>query len=228
MSEPTEEAAPLTEDELARLPVFPLPRVVFFPGSTLPLHLFEPRYREMMEACVADGPMAMAVTLLREGWEEDYEGRPPVHEIAGAGRILDWHRRRDGRFDLLLHGLSRVRLSELPPEGRSFRRARATVLEDRVPHPSAVEALRSPVLATAAAVATLVRERLPEFSLGVDAHTPSGLLADRIADRLVADPERRQRLLEELDVKVRLAMAQDALYELLAQLRSQGGGGALH
>ena len=228
MTDLPEQTEPLTDDELARLPVFPLPRVVFFPGSTLPLHLFEPRYRDMMEACVSEGPMAMAVTLLEAGWEEDYEGRPPVHAICGAGRILDWRRRRDGRFDLLLHGLARVRLEELPPDGRTYRRARATVLEDRAPHAAAVEALRTPVLAAAASVVTLVRERHPDFSLGVDADTPPGLVADRIADRLIADPARRQQLLEALDVKVRLALVQEALYELLVRLRAESGGGALH
>lgn len=228
MTELPEECQPLSDDELSRIPVFPLPRVVFFPGSTLPLHLFEPRYREMMEACVSEGPMAMAVTLLREGWEDDYEGRPPVHAICGAGRILDWQRRRDGRFDLLLHGLARVRLEELPPGAESFRRANATVLEDRVPHPSAVEALRTPVLAAASSVVALVREQHPDFSLGVDADMPPGLVADRIADRLVADPAHRQHLLEATDVKVRLALAQEVLFELLMKLRAEGGGGALH
>ena len=97
MIELPEETEPLTDQELADLPVFPLPRVVFFPGSTLPLHLFEERYREMMEDCVSKGPMAMAVTLLRGDWEDDYEGSPEIHEIAGAGRILDWQRRDDGR-----------------------------------------------------------------------------------------------------------------------------------
>ncbi|HEY8427238.1 MAG TPA: LON peptidase substrate-binding domain-containing protein, partial [Sandaracinaceae bacterium] len=86
---------PLREDELAALPIFPLPSVVLFPGSVLPLHVFEPRYRAMMEDCVSRGPRAMAVALLRPGWERDYEGRPPVYEIAGAGRIVEWARRPD-------------------------------------------------------------------------------------------------------------------------------------
>jgi hypothetical protein len=228
MMEMPEEAQPLSAEELAELPVFPLPRVVFFPGSTLPLHLFEPRYREMMEDCVSKGPMAMAVTLLSEGWEDDYEGRPPIHRVAGAGRILDWRRRRDGRFDLLLHGLARVELEELPAEDRGYRRARATELVDRVPHPDVVEKLRMPVLAAASSVVALVRERHPDFTLGVDADTPPGLLADRIADRLVSEPERRQELLEAIDVKRRLALVQDALFDLLARLRGEGHGGALH
>lgn len=228
MIELPEETEPLTDRELADLPVFPLPRVVFFPGSTLPLHLFEERYRDMMEDCVSRGPMVMAVTLLRGDWEADYEGRPDIHEVAGAGRILDWQRRDDGRFDLLLHGLSRVKLEELPAEGRSYRRARATRLEDRVTHPEAIPKLVTPVMATASSVVALVRERYPDFHLGIDASTPPGVLADRIADRLVSEPETRQQLLEAVDVKVRLARVHDALVDMLAQLRGSGHGGALH
>ena len=228
MIELPEETEPLTDEELSNLPVFPLPRVVFFPGSTLPLHLFEERYRDMMEDCVSRGPMAMAVTLRRGDWEADYEGRPEIHEIAGAGRILDWRRREDGRFDLLLHGLSRVKLEELPEGGLSYRRAKATRLDDRETHPEAIHKGTTPVLATAASVVALVRERYPDFHLGVDAQTPPGVLADRIADRLVSEPEARQQLLEAVDVKVRLARVHDALVDLLAQLRSSGHGGELH
>lgn len=226
MIEIPEEAAPLTAEELEALPVFPLPRLVFFPGSTLPLHMFEPRYRAMMEDCIANGPMAMAVSMIADDHEEDEI--PPLQTLAGAGRIVDWRRRRDGRYDLLLHGLTRVRLEELPSEGRAYRRARAEALPDRLPHLDAIERHLTPVLGTASTVVALVRERYPDFSLGLEAATPPGVIADRIADRLVADAEARQRLLEATDVKVRLALVHDALVDLMASLRAQGLGGALH
>ena len=224
MDEP--DLRPLTDAELEAIPVFPLPRVVFFPGSVLPLHLFEPRYRQMMEHCLSDGPMAMAVTMLAPGWEDDYEGYPPIHAIAGAGRIVEHRRRSDGRFDLLLAGVHRVRLEELEGGDRPFRQARATVLPDRVPE--AASALLPQVRATAAAVVALIRETYPDFTLDIEADTPPGIVADRIADRLVSEPDVRQRLLEAEDVKVRLAVAADELLELLGHLRGQGRGGALH
>lgn len=214
---------PLGAEELAALPVFPLPNVVLFPSTELPLHVFEPRYRAMMEDCISRGPRAMAVAQLAPGWESDYEGRPPIHDIAGAGRIVAWRRRPDGRFDLVLHGVCRVRLEELPAEGLPYRRARATPLVDRIPHREAVDALVPEVLATASAVAAIVRRRHPRFELGVDAQTPPGVLADRIADRLVADPMRRQALLEQADVKVRLALLRDALVETLAAIGPRSG-----
>lgn len=218
----------LTADELAALPVFPLPRAVFFPGATLPLHLFEPRYRDMMEHCVSKGPMAMAVAQLKPGYEDDYEGHPPIHEIAGAGRIVDWRRRSDGRFDLILHGVARVRLEERPRDRSTFRLAEAIPLEDRVSHPEAVARGLTEVYATAATMMSLIREQHPRFELGLDEELGPSEVADRIADRLIGDPETRQRLLETLDVKVRLALVHEAMVELTAVLRAKGLGGPLH
>ena len=224
----TADPSALAAQELERLAVFPLPRVVLFPGATLPLHLFEPRYRAMMEDCVREGRMAMAVAMLAPGWEDDYEGRPPIHAVAGVGRIGEHRRRSDGRWDLILVGALRARLTELPAQGRAYRMARAEPLADRVPHPDAVERLKPGLLATAASIASLVRESHPEFELGLDASMPASALADRLADQLVADPGRRQQILEAADVKVRMALVSDALVELLAQLRARGAGGALH
>ena len=228
MPDLSERARPLTDEECEALPVFPLPRVVFFPGTTLPLHLFEPRYRDMMEDCLAKGPMAMAIVLLDRGWEADYDGRPAIHRLAGAGRIVEHRKHRDGRFDILLHGVGRVKLEELPHEGLSYRRALATPTPDRIAHPEAIDKLVLPVLATAASVTALVRQRIPTFELGVDASTPPGVLADKIADRLVPEMDRRQALLEAVDVKRRLALAHEALVDLLARMREGGLGGTLH
>lgn len=123
--------SPLAADELAELPVFPLPRAVFFPGTTMGLHLFEPRYREMARHCLERGPAAMAVAQLVPGHESEYEGQPPIFEVAGAGRIVAHRVNPDGTFDLVLACVARVRLHELPFVA-PFRRARAEVLLDVV------------------------------------------------------------------------------------------------
>ena len=224
----TDEPEALTDEELASLPVFPLPRVVLFPGAVLPLHLFEPRYRDMMRDCVAEGPMVIAIAMFEPGWESDYEGRPAIRAIAGVGRITEYRQRADGRWDLLLAGVARARLEELPSGTLTYRRARAAPIADRISHPEALEQMRPAVLATAASVSTIVREEHPEFELGVDATMSSSAIADRLADRLVPDIEVRQELLETADVKVRLAHAHEAMIDLLARVRGRGMGGALH
>src|SRR5215208_4648373 len=103
------------------LPLFPLPNVVLFPNVFLPLHIFEPRYREMVADAVASDRM-IGMVLLRPGWERDYEGRPPVYSIGCSGVVTHVDRTPDGRFNLVLRGLERFRIVEENHE-RSYRRA---------------------------------------------------------------------------------------------------------
>src|SRR5688572_32938054 len=116
------------------VPVFPLPTLVLFPHTVVPLHIFEQRYRAMvMDALKGDKLIAMA--LLKPGWEKDYEGAPAVHDVVGVGRILRDERTEDGRYNILLEGLARARIEELiPPD--PYRRARVRVLAEPLATPS--------------------------------------------------------------------------------------------
>ena len=88
------------------VPLFPLPNVVFFPKTFLPLHIFEPRYRAMVQDA-SEGERLIGMVLLKEGWERDYEGTPPVHRIGCVGKIIALESLPDGRYNLMLHGLCR-------------------------------------------------------------------------------------------------------------------------
>src|SRR4051794_27037828 len=103
------------------LPLFPLPTVVLFPNVFLPLHIFEPRYREMVADAVASDRM-IGMALLRPGWERDYEGRPPVYPIGGSGVSTHDERLPDGRYNIVLRGIERFRISSEQHE-RSYRMA---------------------------------------------------------------------------------------------------------
>src|SRR3712207_569670 len=92
---------------IARL--FPLPNLVLFPSVIQPLHIFEPRYRQMTADALA-GDRLLAIVLLRPGWEEEYEGRPAVYPVACLGHIAAHQRLEDGRSNLLLRGLRRIRI----------------------------------------------------------------------------------------------------------------------
>jgi len=120
------------ERACAALPLFPLPGVVFLPGTLLPLHVFEPRYRKLVRDCL-EGDSIFAVPLLREGWQSDYDGRPPVHEVSGVGRVVRHQALPDGRYNLLVLGIGRVRIEEELPTDEPYRLARAVPLEDLVP-----------------------------------------------------------------------------------------------
>ena len=81
--------------------------MVFFPKTLLPLHIFEPRYRQMI-ADALGGDQSICVALLKPGWETDYEGSPEVYSVACLGRIVQHEDLPDGRFNVVLHGESRV------------------------------------------------------------------------------------------------------------------------
>ncbi len=109
--------------------LFPLPNLVLFPHVLQPLHVFEPRYRELVEESLA-GDRLIAMALLSPGWETDYDGRPPLYPSACLGRIATYHRFEDGRYNLLLAGLQRIRLvRELEP-AKPFREAEAVACQD--------------------------------------------------------------------------------------------------
>jgi Lon protease-like protein len=90
----------------ARIPVFPLPNVVLFPKTYLPLHIFEPRYRAMVSDA-AMGGQCIGMVLLKDGWETDYYGHPPVFSIGCVGRLASVKPLADGRSNILLQGLER-------------------------------------------------------------------------------------------------------------------------
>ena len=112
----------------ATIPLFPLPDAVLFPNGARPLVIFEPRYREMVaDAIKGDGIIGMV--LLQSGYEAEYEGRPPIHAIGCAGRISEVEQLPDGRYTLLLTGLTRFRVVAEEP-GRVYRVGRVQAIAE--------------------------------------------------------------------------------------------------
>ena len=105
------------------IPLFPLPNMVLFPGAYLPMHIFEPRYREMVADAVADSSRCIGMALLKEGWETQYYGNPPIYQVGCVGRMVNVRPLADGRFDILLQGLERFEVQEHLLE-RPYRQAR--------------------------------------------------------------------------------------------------------
>src|SRR5262245_29834097 len=117
-------------DGVARL--FPLPNLVLFPGVTQGLHIFEPRYRQMTADALASDRL-LAIVLLQPGFEADYEGRPPIYKVACLGKITESNHLDNGRYNLQLQGLTRVRIQNEIAEGILYRRANVTLLPDPGP-----------------------------------------------------------------------------------------------
>ena len=205
----------VTEAVLGRLPLFPLPSAVLFPGVVMPLHFFEPRYRALADYCV-NGPRMMALGTLVPGYEADYEGRPPIYPIVTVGVVAAERRLPDGRWDIALRGLSRVELVEEVASNEPFRiiRARKVREIERNDDRLGAERLRSAVVQVANQLPALWPQLSP---LLVAARSP-GALADVVAGTFLESHEERRKLLDELVVGKRMDALQDALAQVLLDL----------
>jgi len=105
------------------IPIFPLPKVVLLPGEVLPLHIFEPRYVEMVRDAIASHHVIGMVEVI-PGFEDDLPGSPPVREVGCVGFIASHQELPDGRYMLWLVGLERFRIEEELDIGTQYRQAR--------------------------------------------------------------------------------------------------------
>jgi Lon protease-like protein len=201
----------------AVLPIFPLPDVVFFPHTLLPLHVFEARYRAMvMDALERD--RRLCVVKLRPGYEARYAGKPEVHAIAGAGEIVSWERLATGRYNILLKGDGRVRLERELPSDTLYRLWEVRRLEDVAPATDVTPTLARIRAACARLLRALDRPGdLLDTALAEG--QPPGVIADRVAAAVLPDAAVRQALLDELDVAARVARLGTALDALVDELK---------
>jgi Lon protease-like protein len=148
------------------VPIFPLPNVVLFPHVELPLHIFEPRYRDMVRDAMASHRL-IGMTLLRGEWRKNYNASPDVYRLGCVGRIEQFTLLPDGRSNLILRGLRKfVIVSEVGDQ--SYRQARVTWAAESGRHeitPALDARLRSGVKRLlsrgAREVTTDIWERLP-------------------------------------------------------------------
>ncbi|WP_394835300.1 LON peptidase substrate-binding domain-containing protein [Pendulispora rubella] len=200
---------------LEELPLFPLPKVVLFPRALLPLHIFEPRYQTMLRDCLETN-RAMAVVLIGDPHALDAQGHPPISTVASVGTVVEHQPLEDGRSNILLSGVARVRLEELPFVP-SYRRARATILEEYGDEVSSTD--RTALVGQATAFAAEVKKADPMFHFRLPPDAQIGTIADLCAHHLVVDASARQAILEELDIAARV---QRVIRELALQQRLLG------
>ena len=111
-----------------QLGVFPLPNTVLFPSTLLPLHVFEPRYRTLVEDALA-GTRRIVMAVLKPGFESDYHGSPDVHAVGCVGRIVEHEKLEDGCSDLILKGEAVVHIDSFVSE-EPYRTARIRTLPE--------------------------------------------------------------------------------------------------
>lgn len=194
------------------VPIFPLPNAVLFPKTLMPLHIFEERYRTMTrEALKGDGQIA--IVLLREGWEVDYDNAPAVHEVVCVGRIENYEELEEGKYNIVLAGVHRARLIR-EVQRFPYRLAEVEPLDDTAADELQVDVMgrhnhlgglftRFTELATAGKYRAV--ELVPQ--LGFEA------LVNMVASTLNLPAEEKQMLLEMDDVAQRC----DSLIPILQQ-----------
>jgi Lon protease-like protein len=204
------------------MPVFPLDQVTLLPQQVLPLHIFEPRYRQMVtDALDASGQIAMAVFDGRD-WKQQYHGRPPIRPAVCIGHIAQHEKLADGRYNIILRGVCRARvIKELAPrDARLYREAMLEPIGLEQDETPTLRALRVSIerdldagsLARLADGATLL-----EYVRDDD--IPTAALLELISFTLVKDREKRYRLLEEGDADARAEMVRREIAEIDRMIR---------
>jgi Lon protease-like protein len=201
---------PFTLDDFAgRVRLFPLPNLVLFPHVAQPLHIFERRYRQLM-ADALDDDRLIAMALLRPGWEKDYHKNPPVHPVVCIGRIHHEERLSDGRYNLLLQGISRARLIEEPESDRLYRIGVVELMPDVPPAEAQEQPLRQELSSGVSPFFAAHPAALEQFQGLVAGPLSLGGLCDIVGFALPLDMERKQELLGEpcVEARVRLLLKQ--------------------
>ena len=183
------------------IPIFPLPSTVFYPGTLLPLHIFEPRYRQMTTD-VLKGKRKIGMALLKPNWEETYLHRPELFDIGCVGSIEKEIRHPDGKYNFTLVGLSRFRIAR-EVEGKLYRLAEIDLLEEENEQviDDAPNLIRDGLIDSYREFISLIPDsnflkEEPNWIMG----GKLSQFVDRFAYRLDLSLEQKQTFLEELDV----------------------------
>lgn len=207
--------------EYLDIPVFPLPNVTLFPNTTLPLHIFEPRYRALVENAL-HGDRLMGVALLRPGWQKNYFGSPPICKTFGVGKIVDYTELDDGKFNIVLEGLSRVRLIQ-EHATQPYRTAHVKVMQD-----PAIDAHRDQISEWMKKIHTITVElarQLPPVKTAIlsalHGHPHPLVVVDRLSALMVMDAYDRQSILEQPDPFRRIRLLHVQLNAIAHQLENE-------
>lgn len=203
------------------IPLFPLPNAVLFPKMALPLHVFEPRYRKMVaDAWAAHRTIGM--TLLKPGWEADYQGRPPVYTPGCAGLMEQCEPLGDGRFNIVLRGLSRFRILE-EHAGEPYRLASVEPLLEVLDDPARLAEARKKV------VAAIGRAADGPALLVMQPELPHDVFVNALAQSMDLTPIERQSLLDCDRVLLRYQRLLEILdFKALESAYGRGGGDKIH
>ncbi|MBX3364062.1 MAG: LON peptidase substrate-binding domain-containing protein [Phycisphaeraceae bacterium] len=194
------DGATITVNFAKPMPVFPLDTAVLLPQQVLPLHIFEPRYRQMIDH-VLDGAGQFAMGVFAgDRWKQEYHGRPPLRPFVCIGQVVQHERLDDGRYNVLVQGVCRARIiRELPPSAeRHYREAMLSPVglgdhdDDEL---SNTRARLGELLAEGPLTHLAAAPAVSEYIRNTD--VPTAAILELVSFTLLNDPEVRYRLLAE-------------------------------
>lgn len=218
-----DETQQLVDDSWSAVPLFPLPDYVLFPHTLVPFHVFEPRYVNMLDDCLA-GSRLVVIVGLQPGWELTPESNADIYQVGGIGRIVSDRRLRNGRTNIFVHCIERVQIVRRV-EGDSYATVDVQPLLDRPPGSEEV-ALSQARDRLVSLGANLARELGPDggaLSKVLGSTGDPSVLTHRLASMIVPKPDERQDLLEQRSPLVRCHRLADHLTQtLMERLPSPG------
>lgn len=196
--------------------LFPLPNLVLFPHALIPLHIFEPRYRQLTEDALATDRLVTMVQVAPSPHGSPWPEPVPIMDVGCLGQIVQHERLADGRFNFLLRGRKRVRLVREQPSAKLYRVSEAEILDDQEsdqpPEPRREQLLklfRTVFEKSHRLDADVVKRLNSAISLGV--------LSDIIAHALGLPPAIKQKLLSETKVDRRVETLLVMLQSIIAE-----------
>lgn len=198
---PNSDASRSVQEFSGKAPLFPLPNLAFLPYVILPLHIFEPRYRKMA-ADALQGDKLIAMAQMKPGWEALRDDEvPDIHSVVCLGRIVSWEQLDDGRYYLLLQGLSRARVVAEEENDLPYRVGQLELVNDEYSDEPVIDRDRR-----RRELLDGFRSLYPDISLEKffgefeEAAVPFGMLCDILGYALRLPPEAIQEILGEVDV----------------------------
>lgn len=181
------------------LPLFPLSSVVFFPNTLLPLHIFEPRYKEMVNTAL-NNEKIIGMALLKPGWEGDYYRNPEVYDVIGMGRIVSSEELDDGKINIVLYGLKRARIIKVVEE-LPYRQALVSIMENE--YDTNNESFRNIIEEHINKWNLYLDEKQKAHRINVNTKLPLENLTDALGSLIFPNVFDKQMLLEETNVQKR-------------------------
>lgn len=207
------------------MPLFPLNEAALLPHGVLPLHIFEPRYRQMMkEALDGSGQFAMAV-FEGDRWRDEYHGRPPLRPAVCIAQIVQHEKLPDGRYNVIIQGVCRARIEDEEP-GDAERLYRAAALapiggpdDDEQAMPETRERLRDllrtpPLQRFVDPQGKSLCESIATYLDRDESEAPTSVAIDLIGQYVIKHPRVRYDLLSESDPEERAKIAEVELAHL--------------